>query len=154
MAPFPIILGHEGAPVCSALNFWAWVQLKCVSLKKSTFAGAGEVESIGEGVRDLKVTIFSSEETQQMPLSLFLEAPTHFLWQERKIMSFDISSKRYQVGDPVIPCGLPHCGKCALCLHPRCRFFSLEEIGENEEERENGILDMEKTYLKAERRGK
>ena len=90
MAPFPIILGHEGALVCSALNFWAWVQLKCVSLKKSTFAGAGEVESIGEGVRDLKVTIFSSEETQQMPLSLFLEAPTHFLWQERKIMSFDI----------------------------------------------------------------
>ena len=69
-------------------------------------------------------------------------------------MSFDICSKRYQVGDPVIPCGLPHCGKCALCLHPRCRFFSLEEIGENEEERENGILKMEKTYLKAERRGK
>ena len=33
------------------------------------------------------------------------------------------------------------------------QIFSLEEIGENEEERENGILKMEKTYLKAERRG-
>ena len=78
MAPFPIILGHEGAPVCSALNFWAWVQLKCVSLKKSTYAGAGEVESIGEGVRDLKVTIFSSEKTQQMPLSLLFRSSNTF----------------------------------------------------------------------------
>ena len=24
------------------------------------------------------------------------------------------------VGEPVVPCGLPHCGECALCLHPRC----------------------------------
>jgi len=58
MAPFPIILGHEGA---------------------------GEVEAIGEGVSGV------------------------------------------QVGDPVIPCGLPHCGKCALCLHPRghgCQTFA------------------------------
>ena len=78
MAPFPIILGHEGGLVFSALNFWAWVQLKCVSLKKSTFAGAGEVESIGEGVRDLKVTIFSSEKTQQMPLSLLFRSSNTF----------------------------------------------------------------------------
>ena len=84
MAPFPIILGHEGALVFSALNFWAWVQLKCVSLKKSTFAGAGEVESIGEGVRDLKVTIFSSEETQQMPLSLFLRSSNTFSLAEEE----------------------------------------------------------------------
>lgn len=35
------------------------------------------------------------------------------------------------------------------------QIFSLEEIGENGEEREkeNGILKMEKTYLKAERSG-
>jgi len=50
MAPYPMILGHEGA---------------------------GVIEAVGEGVADM------------------------------------------EVGDKVIPCGLPHCGNCVMCKHER-----------------------------------
>ena len=48
MAPFPMILGHEGASVGVewVLYLFVW----------STFAGAGEVEAIGEGVSGVQVS--------------------------------------------------------------------------------------------------
>ena len=62
MAPFPMILGHEGA---------------------------GLVESVGEGVEHIKP------------------------------------------GDKVVPCGLPYCGECSICMHERgqgCTHFSRSDL--------------------------
>ena len=47
MAPFPMILGHEGASVS---------KMGSLPFLSSTFTWAGEVEAIGEGVSGLQVS--------------------------------------------------------------------------------------------------